>query len=178
MHHVQPEPGAVANALGREERLEDTRLHFRRNSRPIVRYLDKHVVVFAHDAYGELSFFFHRVGGIVDEVCPDLIKLAAVGHHFRQVRSIFARNDDAALQFVMHDSERGFQAALDVHFLERRLVHVGIFFDRFDQFRNARRALFEFRGDALHFEERAEAREFGPKGSSGGRCKIFQLRVR
>src|SRR2546429_4594045 len=40
---------------------------------------------------------------------------------------------DAALQFVMHDGQCGFEARLDVHFLERSLVHEGVFLDGLDQ---------------------------------------------
>jgi len=171
------EAASLAHTLSCKKRFKDAGLHFGRDARPVVGDLHKHILIFAHGTHEELTFFFHGIGGVVDKICPHLIQLAAVGHHLRQVGGKFADNHNAALQLVMHDDERRFQAVLDVHFLKRRLVHVGILFDRFDEIRNARGAVIEFGGDALHFEEGSEARELGAKRSSGGARKPFQLRV-
>ena len=58
----------------------------------------------------------------------------------------------------MHDGQRGLQAALNVHFLQRSLVHVGIFLDGLDEIGDPRGTLFKLSGDAAHFKESAEPR--------------------
>ena len=177
VNDIQSKAGSLAHTFCREKRLEDVRLHFERDARAVVRDFHKHVFIFASGADGKLSIFFHSIDGIVDQVGPDLIELAAVGHHFRQVWGVLPLDGNAALQFVMHDGERRFQALLDVDFLQRRLVHVGIFFDGPDQIRYAGGALLEFDGDALHFQKGAEPGQLGAEGSSGGYRKTFEMRV-
>src|SRR5690242_3026128 len=97
MNYIEAEAGSFAHALGGKKRLKDARLYFRWDARAIVGDLHEHVLIFAHRTHDQLALFFHGVDGVVDEVCPHLIQLAAVGHHLWQVGGKFARNHDAAL---------------------------------------------------------------------------------
>ena len=76
-------------------------------------------------------FVFHGVSGVVYQVGPDLIEFAAIGGDLGKIWRKIANHGDAFAEFVLKDGKRGFQAANYVHFLHRRLVHVGIFFDGF-----------------------------------------------
>jgi hypothetical protein len=53
--HRQPEPGALADILGGEERLENLFHHLRRDSRALVGNLDQHVVADLHAAVVEAA---------------------------------------------------------------------------------------------------------------------------
>src|SRR2546429_6659351 len=84
---------------------------------------------------------------------------------------------DAALQFVMHDGQCGFEARLDVHFLERSLVHEGVFLDGLDQSGDASGAVVKFRSDAFHFKERGKADQFRSERSAGRSRKSLEMLV-
>src|SRR5277367_4397400 len=157
---IETEACAFANPFGSEEGIKDAPERFRRNARTVVGNFDENVVVFAGGVDSELAAFFHSVGGVVDDIGPDLIEFAAAGHDLGQIRSVVANHGDTALKLVIHDGESGFEAALDIDFLHGALIHVGVFLDSFNEIGNSRRAVFELISDAFHFEESGEAGEF------------------
>ncbi len=120
------------------------------------------------DADPQLAFVFHGVGGVVNQVGPDLVQFAAVGGDFRDVGCKLAADLDAFFQLVLHDRQSGFNAAHDVHLLHRRLVHVGIFLDGFYEGGDAPGAVRNLADDALHFEKCGETHEGGGHGGTRG----------
>jgi hypothetical protein len=81
------------------------------------------------------------------------------------------------LELVIHDGERGFEAALDIDFLSGALIHVGIFLDGFDEIGNAGGAVLELVSNAFHLEERGEAGEFRANRCASGGGKGCEVRV-
>jgi hypothetical protein len=88
-------------------------------------------IVLARRADGQVPVAVHGVGGVVDQVGPDLIEFDAASHDLRKIGREVTSHGNAALQFVVHDGESGFDTALDVHVLHGTLIHVGVFFDGF-----------------------------------------------
>ena len=76
---VEAEAGALADVLGREERLERARDDLRRHARSGVGDLDHDPVALGAGAHREGARAVHRVDGVVDQVGPDLVELAGVG---------------------------------------------------------------------------------------------------
>src|SRR5208282_2577414 len=174
---IETKTGAFANTLGGEKRIEDAGDLFGRNPRAVIGNFHEDEIIFASGANGELAAAFHGVGGVVDEIGPDLIEFAAAGHDFGKIGSVVADDRDAAFELVIHDRKGGFEAALDVHFLHGALIHVGIFLDGFNEVGDACGAMFELFGDALHFEESGEASELGADGRARDRGKGSQMSV-
>src|SRR5947209_6811689 len=77
LHGVEAEAGAFSNSFGGEERLKDVRLYCGRDSRSIVSNLNHDAPVVAISSNSQLTFPAHRINGIVDQVGPYLIELAA-----------------------------------------------------------------------------------------------------
>ena len=77
LNRVEAEPGAFPNSLGGEERFEDVRLYVGRNSRTVIGDLNHDAIVLAIGSNSKLAFATHGVDGIVDDVGPNLIQLAA-----------------------------------------------------------------------------------------------------
>ena len=85
----QPEAGALADLLGREERIEDARLHVFRHARPVVVHLEddrvlRQVVPGADDQRAAAVRAEHRLLGVDDQVEQDLLNLVRIGEDARQ----------------------------------------------------------------------------------------------
>ncbi len=61
-----------------------------RNAGTVVSNFHEDEIVFARSVYGELAIAVHGVGGVINEIGPDLIEFAATGHDFRKIRSVIA----------------------------------------------------------------------------------------
>ena len=77
LNRVQAQSGSLPYSFGREERFEDVRLDLRRNSRAVVADLNYGAGIIAIGSNSELALSAHGVNGIVNNVGPDLIELAA-----------------------------------------------------------------------------------------------------
>ena len=77
LNGIEAEAGALAHFFGGEEGLENVLLDLGRNSRAIVGDLHYCALVIAIGADQKLSLATHGVDGVVDDVGPDLIELAA-----------------------------------------------------------------------------------------------------
>ena len=77
LNRVEAQAGAFAHSLGGEKRFEDMRLYLGRNSRTVVGDLNHHAIVLAIGSDSKLALASHRINGIVDDVRPNLIELAA-----------------------------------------------------------------------------------------------------
>src|SRR5215210_2173492 len=77
-HYVEAEPGPRADLLGRVEGLEDALPRLMRYPRPVVHDLDHDQILFRKRPHSDVTAPVHRVRGVVDEVRPDLVELAAV----------------------------------------------------------------------------------------------------
>ena len=70
---VEPQTGALADGLGREERLEDTLANRLRYSGTVVHDVDSKLAIARLDDHPGPAPLVHGVDGIVDEIGPDLI---------------------------------------------------------------------------------------------------------
>jgi len=95
--YIQAQTRAFANSFGREKRIKNAGKYVGRNSRAVVANFHKYEIVFTSRADGEFAAIFHGVGGVVDEICPNLIKFAAAGHDLREGGSVLSNDRDAAL---------------------------------------------------------------------------------
>ena len=129
---IEPQPGAGAHALGREEGLEDSLLDLQRHARTIVGDLDFDAVLGPRRAERELALASHRVDRVVDQVGPDLVQLGTVTGDARQLRVVVARDGDIA-ELMPQDHQRAFETFADVHLLQGTAIHEGVVLDRLDQ---------------------------------------------
>src|SRR5215470_13889471 len=95
--------GPLARWLGCEERIENPTLNLLRNARSVVFNLDNDPPVLSARADGDFALAVHRIDGVVDQICPHLVKPAAVGAYSGHVLAVVAVNIDAALQLVAKD---------------------------------------------------------------------------
>ena len=79
VNRVEAESGSLANPFGREKWLEDAWLHFRRYARSAVTDLDYDAIIILKCPNIQIAFAIHRVGCVVDQICPDLVQLTAEG---------------------------------------------------------------------------------------------------
>src|SRR2546422_9971243 len=70
-----------------------------------------------------LAGALHGVDGVINQVRPDLVEFAAVGHDAWNSAVEFARDGDV-FEFVAEHGQRIFDALVNVHFLHRGFVHV------------------------------------------------------
>src|SRR5262249_28615307 len=80
----------LADRFGREEGIADPRLDVLGDARPVVLDLDDRPRVLAASPDPDLPAAVHRVGGVVEDVGPDLVQLAAERRDVRQVRGVVA----------------------------------------------------------------------------------------
>src|SRR5215470_379611 len=87
VHDIESEAGAFADFLGSEKRFKNTGLDIRGNSRAVVGDFDEDKVVLVRGTDGQVAVAVHGVGGVVDQVGPDLIEFVAAGHDFGKIGS-------------------------------------------------------------------------------------------
>src|SRR2546423_11725917 len=107
----QPQAGARAGRLGREEGVENPLDQICRNPAPRILDLDAHGVTATPRADGEAVVvavaLFHRLFGVGDEVEEYLLELVRIRHRVRQRLVVFAAHVDAAdPQLVAAELER------------------------------------------------------------------------
>src|SRR5689334_22853179 len=78
INRIEPQSRALADWLGREERLEDAILELGRDSGAVVADFHQNASELRCGADYQFALPVHRVDGVVDQVRPDLIELAAV----------------------------------------------------------------------------------------------------
>ena len=141
---VQAEASALSNSFSSEKGFEDVGLYLGGNPGAIVSNLNHNATVLAISANSKLALSAHGVDGIVDDVGPDLVELAAKRIHEKRNALVVALHRHSLFQLVIQDRKRGFQALYYIDVLDRRLVHVGVFLDRTDQIRYPRSATLDF----------------------------------
>ena len=76
---IKAQTCAFSHSLGGEERFEDARLNLWRNPRSRISDLNHRTVAFQKGLDAQFAFAVHGIDGIVDDVGPHLVKLAAIG---------------------------------------------------------------------------------------------------
>src|SRR5215469_1839425 len=112
---VQPETGALADRLGREERLEDPRLDVGRNAGPGITDVDQKLLALDCGPDGQRAVPGHSSDCVVDQVGPYLVELAGEARNRRQVRAVVPNDTDLVADLSAEHGERAVQ----------QLVHVG-----------------------------------------------------
>src|SRR5919202_1977595 len=144
---VQPETRALADFLGREERLGDSGLHLARYPRPIIGDLHRDVipVIVRPDCYTPPTL--HGVRCVVQKVDPYLVQLAGMGPDPRQPLLVVARHG-GLLELVAEDGERTIEPLAHIGCPVGAAVHVGVLLDRLHELGDARRAPADFVSEA------------------------------
>ncbi len=155
----EPEAGALARGLRREERVEDARLRVLGDAWAVVLDLDDHGVAVASGPDRDVAGAAHRVHGVVEEVRPDLVQLAAVGVDRRDVRTVVAFDLDPDLQLVAQDHEGVVDALVQVDRLDRRLPEVRVALQGADDLRDAGRTLADLVGERVDGERAGGPRQ-------------------
>src|ERR1039458_1640392 len=83
---IEAQPAALAHVLGGEERLEDARLYLGRDAGSVVADLDHDVGAVASRLNSQLAFAVHGIDGVVYQVGPDLVEVAAGGADRKSTR--------------------------------------------------------------------------------------------
>src|SRR5258708_29948328 len=77
LNRVQAQPCSLPYSLGREEWFKDVCLNFGRNAWTVVANLHHNATVVLIGSYSKLAFSAHGVDGVINDVGPYLIELAA-----------------------------------------------------------------------------------------------------
>src|SRR5215218_7097176 len=155
-HDCQPEPRPGPDILGRVERLEDVDLCRTRYPRSVVGDLDDHTRAFHVRPDGDASASVHSVYGVVDQVGPYLVQLAAVPRYPGQVFLVLSDQRDV-LQPRLEDGEGVLQAGDHIDLSHNRPVHVSVLFHRPDQMGDASYASLDLTGQADEVSSNASA---------------------
>src|ERR1700691_4870975 len=152
---LETQPGALSDTLGGEERLEDMRLDFRRNSRSVVGYFHQQTIQFTRRADAQFALAIHSVDGVVDQISPDLVQLAAAHANLRQRTVEIELYVNALLEAVPQHEQRAFEAFVDVHFLVGALVQISVLFNGTHQIGDAAGGVLDL------IEQRADSEKSG-----------------
>src|SRR6187431_2367576 len=87
--HVEAETRAVTDGLRREERIEDPRSNVLRDTRAIVRDSNENRIAARRGRYCDVALVANRIDGVVDQLLPHLIDLAAESLYVRKVGGCF-----------------------------------------------------------------------------------------
>ncbi len=127
---VQPQPGALADRLGGEERLEDPRDDVGRDARAGVADLDLRRVVASPGPEGERAVAAHRLQRVVDQVRPHLVQLRAVHRNVGQHSVVVAHDLDLVADLAAQHHQGALQQLVDVEDLMWRAVHLRVLLGR------------------------------------------------
>src|SRR6058998_2414386 len=109
-HKTEACPGP--NTFGREERLEHVRLNIGRDARAVVHNLDNDLIVFERSTYANFAFPIDSADGVINEIGPDLVELAAMSHDTWQ-RTIVCPSDSHVFHFVTEHGQGALQALVN-----------------------------------------------------------------
>src|SRR5512146_2455710 len=137
----EPEPGAFAGGLGREEWIEDPRFDRIRYSGPIVFDLDHGPVVQSPSSHDDRSRAIDRIDGVAQQVGPDLVEFRAVRLELGHIRTVVAADLDTGRQSASQHPEGVVDLLVALDRLQGRLAKVRVSLERADDFGNASRAL-------------------------------------
>ena len=77
--------------------------HFWRDSRTVIADFDNYTSVIAISPDSKLAFAAHGINRVVDEICPDLIKLTSERVHKQRNGLLVALHRNATFEFVIQD---------------------------------------------------------------------------
>src|SRR5215210_8404604 len=132
----QSEPGPGPDIFGRVERLEDVDLRYTRYPRSVVDDLDDHTRAFHVRPDGDTPASVHCVYGVVVQVGPYLVQLAAAPRYPGQVFLVLSQQSDV-LQPGAENGEGVLGAGDHIDFSHHRPVHIGVLLYRPDQLGDA-----------------------------------------
>ena len=101
--YVQAQTSTVSWSFGREERVVNSGLYLFRDTVAVVLDFHHHAVPVAARAEDNLALSLNCVGGVVQDICPYLIKLAAVGVNLRHLERVLPMDRDIRFELASHD---------------------------------------------------------------------------
>src|SRR5215216_8022280 len=154
-HDSQPEPGPGPDIFGRVERLEDVDLRRTRYPRSVVDDLDDYPRALHVRPNGDASASVHSVYGVVDQVGPYLVQLAAASRYPGQLFLELSEQRDV-LQPGAEHGQGVLQAGDHIDLPYNRPVHVGVLLHRPDQMGDASYASLDLTGQADEIQRLSE----------------------
>ena len=103
---VEAEPGSLAHFLGGKEGIEDAGLYLIRDPWTVVGNFNNKSTLLAIRPDSDRALFAHRGDGVVDQIRPHLVELAAPDLDVRQIAIVLADDFDSPLQLVSQDRDR------------------------------------------------------------------------
>ena len=95
MADIESQTGSLALRFGGEKGVEDLALNFRRNAGAVIFDFNYNPAIFLVGAQSDFTLPFHGAHGVVDDIGPDLVELAAIGFYLGQTVGIFPSYSDA-----------------------------------------------------------------------------------
>src|SRR5579862_5195167 len=92
---LQSQSCPLTHVLRREERIEDQPLDGIWDTGAVVHHLDQHVLGLARGTHGDSTATIYGIEGVVEQVRPNLVKLAPISSYPRQRRIVLANDFDA-----------------------------------------------------------------------------------
>lgn len=118
---IEAESRSLAGFFRGEKRVENPVLDVFWNSGSVVFDLDNHVFIRVVDPYRKTASSIHGIGGVVDDVGPCLVQLAAEGLDCRYVFVVFPVDLDALLQLAPEHEQGAVESFSDIDRLAGRL---------------------------------------------------------
>ena len=158
LNDVEAETGAFADRLGREERLEDPRLHVGGNADAVVDDAHDRRATVAGGLDPQHAMIRHRVDRVVGQIGPDLIELAGKRAHRRQIGRVVALERDVlAFELVAEHHQRAVDPLAQIGPLAvAGTVHVRVDLHRADQLGDASRGGTNIPREILRADDRRE----------------------
>src|SRR3954469_13211757 len=97
---VEAETGSLADWLSGEERFEDPAFDVVRDTGAVIDDFNTGAVVVSQSADDQLALSVHGIGGVDNQIGPDLVQLAAMRADFGQGTVVFADDLDAVFQVM------------------------------------------------------------------------------
>ena len=154
----QAQAGAGADRFGGEEWLEHARLDLRGNAGTVVHDFDQQLVGIEAGADTDFAGAIYGGDSVINEISPNLIEFAAISGNPRD-GTIECPNEGHIFQFVTEHGQGALDSFVDVHLLHRRLIHIRVGFDGFDEFSNSRGALVHLADQRFQIQTRLEPGE-------------------
>jgi hypothetical protein len=134
---IQSQTCPATDRFGRKEGIENFGLNILGNPWPIICNLHHHRGIVLARPQDKLTPALHGIDGVVNDVGPDLIQLAAISLDTGQIFGILPAHGNPGFQFGVQNNQGVFQVLFYIYGLYGGLVHVSISFERFDNRGNA-----------------------------------------
>ena len=170
---IEAESRSLAGFFRGEKRVENPVLDVFWNSGSVVFDLDNHLFIRVVDPYRKTASSIHGIDGVVDDVGPCPVQIAAEGLDCRYAFVVFPVDLDALLQLAPEHEQGAVESFSDIDRLDGRLIEERVGLQRTDDIGNLAGRLPDL------FKEAADtcrpADEYGYRRRGLGAERFFEL---